>query len=252
MMLLTESRQFGHKLWDRTVLDHDAQPKMKNLILKSFVGLIFLLIVMSTLLFIPAGTLNYWQAWVFLVVFGGSSLIITLYLMKNDSKLLEKRVVAGPTAEKLTSEKIIQSITSVWFIAMLVIPAIGRRLHWSFVLPSLSVLGDIFLAISFYIIFLVFKENSFTSATIELQVEQKVISTGLYRFVRHPMYMGAFLLFVGMSLALGSWWDFALFAIVMPALIWRLLDEEKFLAKNLQGYKEYQKKVKYHLIPLVW
>lgn len=225
---------------------------MKNLILKSFGGLAFLLIVMAALLFFPAGTFDFWQAWIFLAVFFGAALLITLYLMKYDKKLLEKRVAAGPIAEKLTSEKIIQSITSVWFISMLVIPAIGRRLHWSSVPLPLSVLGDVLLAISFYIIFLVFKENSFTSATIELQAEQKVISTGLYKFVRHPMYMGAFLLFVSMSLALGSWWDFALFAVVMPALLWRLFDEEKFLKKNLSGYIEYTKKVKFHLIPFIW
>jgi protein-S-isoprenylcysteine O-methyltransferase Ste14 len=225
---------------------------MKNLILKSFGGLVFLLLLMGALLFFPAGTFNFWQAWTFLAVFGGAALVITLYLMKHDRKLLEKRVAAGPTAEKLTTEKIIQSITSLWFIAILVVPAFDHRLHWSIMPISLSILGDVLLAISFYIIFLVFKENSFTSAIIEVAKEQKVISTGLYKFIRHPMYMGAFFLFIGMSLSLSSWWDFALFAVVMPALIWRLFDEEKFLTKNLKGYREYQKKVKYHLIPFIW
>ena len=207
---------------------------------------------MGALLFIPAGTLNYWQAWVFLVVFDGAALIITLYLMKYDPKLLEKRVAAGPTAEKLTTEKIIQTITSVWFISMLIVPALDHRLHVSSMSLFLSIFGDVLVAISFYIIFVVFRENPFTSATIEVDKEQKVVSTGLYALVRHPMYMGAFILFVGMSLALGSWWDFALFAIVMPALIWRLFDEEKFLKKNLEGYIEYTEKVKYHLIPFIW
>jgi protein-S-isoprenylcysteine O-methyltransferase Ste14 len=225
---------------------------MKNLILKSFGGLVFLFVVMAVLLFLPVGTFNFWQAWVFLAVFFGAALAITLDLMKNDQNLLEKRVAAGPAAEKLISEKIIQSITSVWFISMLVVPGFDHRFGWSLMPFSLSLAGDALIAFAFLIIFLVFKENSFTSATIELQSEQKVISTGLYKLVRHPMYMGGFILFIGMSLALGSWWDFALFAVVMPALIWRLFDEEKFLKKNLLGYMKYAKKVKYHLIPLVW
>jgi protein-S-isoprenylcysteine O-methyltransferase Ste14 len=225
---------------------------MKNLTLKAFGGLFFLLVVMGILLFVPAGTLNYWQGWAFLSVFGGSALVITLYLMKNDPKLLERRVLAGPTAEKLKAEKIIQSITSVWFVAMLVIPGIDHRFHWSRMSTSLSIVGNIIVFLGFLIIFYVYKENSFTSATIEVGVGQKVISTGLYGLVRHPMYMGAFFLFIGMSLSLGSWWDFALFFIVMPSLLWRLFDEENFLAKNLQGYKEYQNKVKYHLIPFLW
>ncbi len=225
---------------------------MKNLILQSFGGLFFLLIIMAALLFISAGTLIYLQAWIFLIVFGGAAFIITLYLMRNDPKLLKRRVAAGPIAEKLISEKIIQSITTFWFITMLVIPGLDYRLHLSSMPFFFCVLGDILLALSFYIIFLVFKENSFTSATIEVDRDQKVVSTGLYALVCHPMYMGAFILFIGMSLSLGSWWDFALFVIVMPALIWRIFDEEKFLKKNLSGYTEYTKKVRYHLIPFIW
>ncbi|HYM65328.1 MAG TPA: isoprenylcysteine carboxylmethyltransferase family protein, partial [Candidatus Sulfotelmatobacter sp.] len=95
-------------------------------------------------------------------------------------------------------------------------------------------------------------ENSFTSGTIEIQKNQKVITTGFYKIVRHPMYFGGLFVFIGMSLALGSWWDFVLFAIFMPALIWRLFDEEKFLSKNLAGYNDYQKKVKYHLLRFIW
>jgi hypothetical protein len=104
---------------------------MKNLNKKAFGGLPGLLVVMTALLFLPAWTLDYWQAWIFLALFGGSALAITLYLMKNDPKLLERRVYAGPTAEKETSQKIIQSITSVGFMAMLVVPALDHRLHWS-------------------------------------------------------------------------------------------------------------------------
>ena len=147
---------------------------------------------MAALLFIPAWTLDYWQAWAFLAVFGVSSLAITLYLMKKDPKLLERRVYAGPTAEKEPSQKIIQTITSLGFIAMLVVAALDHRLHWSEMSLYVAVAGDVLVAIGFLIVFFVYKENTFASATIELAPEQKVISTGLYALVRHPMYMGAF------------------------------------------------------------
>jgi protein-S-isoprenylcysteine O-methyltransferase Ste14 len=222
------------------------------LALKALGGLLFLLLVMGALLFIPAWTLDYWQAWAFLAVFFSSALAITVYLMKNDPKLLERRVHAGPTAEKETGQKIIQSITSLGFFAMLVIPSLDRRYTWSAMSLYLVVAGEVLVAIGFLIVFLVYRENTFASATIELAPEQKVISTGLYALVRHPMYLGALFLFVGMSLSLGSWWGLSVFLLIVPALIWRIFDEEKFLARNLPGYLEYQKKVRHRLIPLVW
>jgi protein-S-isoprenylcysteine O-methyltransferase Ste14 len=137
-------------------------------------------------------------------------------------------------------------------MAMLVVPALDHRFHWSEASLYATVAGDVLVAIGFLIIFLVYKENTFASATIELAPEQKVISTGLYGLVRHPMYMGALFLFVGICLSLGSWWGLFVFLLVIPALIWRLLDEENFLAKSLPGYAEYQKKVKCHLMPFIW
>ena len=112
--------------------------------------------------------------------------------------------------------------------------------------------GDALVALGFLIMFFVYRENTFASATIEIAPGQRVISTGLYALVRHPMYMGALFLFVGMSLSLGSWWGLCAFLLIVPALLWRLFDEEKFLARRLPGYLEYQKKVRCRLIPLVW
>jgi len=225
---------------------------MRSLNIKAFGGLIFLLLVMTLIIFISAGSLNYWQGWSFLAVFGGSALIITLYLMKKDPRLLERRVQAGPTAEKGKIEKIIQSIASLGFIGMLLVPALGYRFHWATVSFPLEIVGDFLVALGFLIIFFVFKENSFASGTIEIAKDQKVISTGLYALVRHPMYFGALFLFIGMSLSLGSWWSLLVYLIIMPALIWRLFDEENLLTKKLPGYSEYRRKVKYHLIPYIW
>jgi len=207
---------------------------------------------MATLLFIPARTVSYWQAWVFLAVFGVSALAITWYLMKNDPKLLERRVSAGPTAEKDWSQKIIQTIASIGFAAILVVSALDYRFAWTPLPLHVSLAGEALVALGFLIVFLVYKENTFASATIEIVPEQKVISTGPYKLVRHPMYMGAFLLLVGIPLSLGSWWGLFVIVLMMPALIWRLIAEERFLGKNLPGYKEYQKRVKYHLVPFIW
>jgi protein-S-isoprenylcysteine O-methyltransferase Ste14 len=225
---------------------------MTKLNIKAFGGLLAFLIAMAASLFIPAWTLDYWQAWAFLAVFFASVLAITVYLMKKDPKLLERRVYAGPIAEKATSQRIIQSVISTGFITMLVVPALDHRFHWSEVSLYATLAGDVLVAIGFLIVFLVYKENTFASATIELAPEQKVISTGLYALVRHPMYMGALFLFVGIYLSLGSRWGLFVFFLIIPALIWRLLDEEKFLAKNLPSYAEYQKKVKYRLVPFIW
>lgn len=225
---------------------------MNALQLKAFAGLLFLQVAMAALLFIPAGTLYYWQAWTFLAVYFASSLAITLYLMKNDPKLLQRRMSGGPIAEKQPAQKIIMSLVSPSFIGLLVIPALDHRYAWSQMPPSVALAGDLLVAIGWLAIFFVFRENSFSSATIELAPDQKVISTGPYALVRHPMYSGALVMLAGMPIALGSWWGLLVIVVIMPALIWRLFDEEKFLARNLPGYVEYQNKVRYRLIPQVW
>jgi protein-S-isoprenylcysteine O-methyltransferase Ste14 len=225
---------------------------MKNLNAKACLALAVLAGVMGLLLFIPAGTVHYWQAWVYLSIFTGASLLITLYLMKKDPALLERRMSGGPTAEKQPAQKVIMTGTSLGFIALLVVPALDYRFGWSAVPLGGVVAGDVLVAMGFYLIFLVYRENTYTSATIEVTEGQKVISTGPYAIVRHPMYASASLYLLGTPLALGSWWGFAPIAAMMPFLIWRLIDEERFLAKNLPGYTEYQKRVRHRLVPFVW
>ncbi len=131
---------------------------MRSLNTKAFGGLFFLLLVMAALLFLPARTLDYWQAWAFLAIFGASALAITVYLMKNDPKLLERRVYAGPTAEKETSQRIIQFVTSIWFIAILVVSALDYRFAWSVVPLYIVVAGDALVATGFLFVFLCTKK----------------------------------------------------------------------------------------------
>jgi protein-S-isoprenylcysteine O-methyltransferase Ste14 len=225
---------------------------MKNLPAKTFLSLVVLGIIMGLLLFVPAGTTRYWEAWVYLAVFMGPSLLISLYLMRKDPALLERRMSGGPMAEKETRQKTIMLFASIGFIALLLVPALDHRFGWSAIPVPVEIAGDLLVGIGFYFTFLVYKENTFTSATIEVAEDQKVISTGPYAVVRHPMYASALLYLIGTPLALGSYWGLAALVLMTPFLIWRLFDEERFLALNLTGYLEYQKTVRYRLLPHVW
>jgi protein-S-isoprenylcysteine O-methyltransferase Ste14 len=210
------------------------------------------LVAMAALLFVPAGTTDYWQAWTFLAVYFACSIALSLYLMIADPALMQRRMRGGPTAEKQPVQKIIMVITSLGFVGLLVVPAFDHRFAWSQMSPTMALAGDALVGIGWLAIFFVFRENSFSSATIELAPDQKVISTGPYALVRHPMYAGALVMLLGIPIALGSWWGMLVLAAILPALIWRLFEEEKFLARNLAGYVEYQNKVRYRLIPTIW
>jgi protein-S-isoprenylcysteine O-methyltransferase Ste14 len=158
----------------------------------------------------------------------------------------------GPFAEKEPAQKVIMSVVSLGFIALIVLPGIDHRLGWSDVPPAVAAAGNVLVLLGWIGIFLVFSENSFTSSTIELAPDQRVISTGPYALVRHPMYAAALVMLLGIPIALGSWWSVLLVVAMMPALIWRMLDEERFLARNLPGYTEYLGRVRYRLLPGVW
>lgn len=225
---------------------------MKALNIKAFAGILQLFIVFGLTIFLPAWTFDYWQAWIVVAVFFGCTLAVTVYLMKNDPKLLERRVKAGVGAEQERSQNIIQAFAGAAFIALFVISALDHRFGWSTVSGYLVALGDLLVALGFYLVFLVFKENSFASGTIEIGDDQKVVTTGPYALVRHPMYIGALVMLVGVPPALGSLWGLLAIVPMTLVLVWRLLDEEKFLARNLAGYSDYQSKVRYHLLPLIW
>ncbi len=225
---------------------------MKALNIKAFAGILQLFIVFALTIFLPAWTFDYWQAWIVVAVFFGCTLAVTVYLMKNDPKLLERRVKAGVGNEQERGQNIIQAFAGAAFIALFVISALDHRFGWSTVPGYLVALGDLLVALGFYLVFLVFKENTFASGTIEIGDDQKVVTTGPYTLVRHPMYIGALVMLVGVPPALGSLWGLLAIIPMTLVLAWRLLDEEKFLARNLAGYSDYQSKVRYHLFPLIW
>jgi len=219
---------------------------------RAWLALAILALAVAALLFSCAGTLRYWHAWVFLAVFIGASTAITLDLMRRDPALLERRMRGGPTAEKEASQRVIMLFTSAGFSALLVVPALDFRYHWSQVPLLAVVIGNVLVAVGFYFIALVYRENTFTSATVQVVADQKVVTTGPYAIVRHPMYASALLYLIGIPMALGSWWGFIPLAAMLPFLIWRLLDEERLLTRELAGYREYRSRVRYRLVPFVW
>ena len=225
---------------------------MKSLETRAGLAAVVLAAVMALLLFAPAGTIRYWQAWVYLAIFIGASGLTTLYLLRRDRALLERRMHGGPTGEKRPAQKLIMWSTSVGFGALLVVPALDHRFGWSAVPIWAVVLGDILVVVGFYFMFVVYRENTFTAATIEVMAGQRVITTGPYAVVRHPMYASGSLYMLGTPLALGSYWGFLALAGMLPFLLWRLLDEERILARDLPGYAEYQRRVHHRLMPCVW
>lgn len=225
---------------------------MASLDVRAWISSAFLAAVMALLLFVPAGRVRYWQAWVYLAVFFGAAALITLFLIRHDPALLERRMRGGPTAEKRPAQRWAMLGASVGFIALMVVPAVDYRFGWSAV-PLIGImLGDVLVAVGFYLISIVYKENSFTAATVEVAADQRVVSTGPYAIVRHPMYASASLYLIGTPLALGSYWGLVVIPLMMPFLIWRLIDEERMLAASLPGYTDYQQKVRHRLIPGLW
>jgi protein-S-isoprenylcysteine O-methyltransferase Ste14 len=225
---------------------------MTNLNTRAWFSLAVVVLAMGLLVFVPAGTLSYWQAWVYLSIFTGASILTTLYLIRHDPALLERRMKGGPMAERQPTQKLIMLGASVGFVGLLVVPALDVRFGWSAMSPGVVLLGDALLIAGFYFIWIVYRENTFTSATIEVAKDQKVVSTGPYAVVRHPMYAGGLLYLLGTPLALGSYWGLVVFGTVVPLLLWRLVDEERFLSRNLPGYTEYRKRVRHRLVPFVW
>jgi protein-S-isoprenylcysteine O-methyltransferase Ste14 len=219
---------------------------------RALLSLVVLGAVMAALVFAAAGTLRYRQAWVYLAIFTGASALTTLHLLQHDRPLLERRMRGGPTAETRSAQRIIMLCTSVLFVALLVVPGLDRRFGGAMAPLAVVVAGDALVLLGFAGIFRVYRENSFTSATIEVSGDQKVVSTGPYAVVRHPMYASAALYLLGTPLALGSYWGLVPFVAMLPFLVWRLVDEERLLAASLPGYADYRRRVRYRLVPFVW
>ena len=225
---------------------------MNRLAAKALLSVFILAIVMGLIIFVAADTIDYWPAWVYLAIFTIASLLTTLYLLRHDPELLQRRMRGGPTAENRPTQKVIMVFTSLAFLGLIVVPALNHRFGRPAVPLYVVITGDFLVAIGFYFIFYVYRENTYTSATVQVVANQRVIDTGPYALVRHPMYASALLYLFGTPLALGSYWGLLPFLFVIPFLVWRLFDEEKMLARELEGYSEYQQRVRYRLVPGLW
>jgi protein-S-isoprenylcysteine O-methyltransferase Ste14 len=222
------------------------------LLARALMGFIFLFLVIATVLFGLSGTLHDGRAWAMLAMFFGCAGVITVWLWFRDKALLERRVKAGPGSEPDPIQNVVQAVAGLVFLATFAVPGLDRRFGWSHAPLAVSLAGDGMIAIGFLIVFLTFRENTFTAGTIEVAEGQHVIDSGPYAVVRHPMYAGALVMIAGIPLALGSWWGLIAAVVLVPILVWRLLREETFLAANLPGYDAYRGRVRYRLAPIFW
>jgi len=197
-------------------------------------------------IFLPAGSLDYWQGWLFFTVILICGAFSSRYFSRRDPRLFERRM---KFKERRPAQKIIVPLVYGLNVATIVVAATDHRLGWSVDLPLLAVAGDLVVVAGFYLYFLVFRENSFAGSTIEISADQRVISTGPYAIVRHPLYVALAVTTLGMALALGSYWAALLVVPTVALLVWRLADEEAYLVDDLPGYSEYEKQVRWRLLP---
>jgi protein-S-isoprenylcysteine O-methyltransferase Ste14 len=204
------------------------------------------------LLFLSAGTFDYWQAWAFLAVLALSAVIPSIYLQLTNPAALERRMRGGPTAEARTVQKIVMAGLYLSLAAMCVVSALDHRFGWSAVPTAICLVGDALVAAGLGVVVLVVTQNSYASTTVQVEAGQNVVSTGLYGLVRHPMYTGNAIVLVGLPLALGSYWALVLIVPGLLVLATRIRDEERLLQEELTGYREYTQAVRYRLVPCVW
>jgi protein-S-isoprenylcysteine O-methyltransferase Ste14 len=214
--------------------------------------LLRLVVLTGLLVFVPAGSFYYWQGLVFLAAFFVPCIFVTFYLLEKDPALAERRMRGGAKAEGQRKQKIIMRLAGPLSAALVCLPALDHRFGWSRVGVPWVLAGDGLVVLGLVAVFFVFRANSFTAATIAVEKNQKIVTTGPYRHVRHPMYAGAMLAVVGTPLALGSFWGLGLAFAMGLVVVWRLTEEEKFLAANLTGYAEYRTKTRYRLVPGVY
>lgn len=225
---------------------------MRTFIIRTLAVTLLGVIALGLVLFLPAWTLVYWQAWIFIIVFALSTNAIGVYLHLKDPALLARRQKMG-FADQNMAQNVIISIALLSTLGVLVWSDFDHRFAWSPVPPAISVLGDALVVLGLFIPFLSFQgNNSYGGATIEVVEGQQVMSSGLYAHIRHPQYLGNVIMVIGIPLALDSWWGLVVLAITIPVLAWRILDEEKLLEKDLTGYREYEQKVRYRLVPYLW
>jgi protein-S-isoprenylcysteine O-methyltransferase Ste14 len=204
---------------------------------------------LSALFFLPAGTLAYWQAWVYMAIVLIPMSFVGRYMLRNSPQLLERRLQAR---EREPAQKGIIVFGILFLLGTFLLPGFDRRWGWPAMPWWVVMVADLLVLLGYAMIFRVFRQNQYTSRTVQVEQGQQVISTGPYAVVRHPMYVGVLVFYLASPIALGSWWAFLPAAVIVPILIARILHKEQVLERELPGYREYEQKVRYRLLPGIW
>lgn len=209
---------------------------------------VVIMIVVGLVLFLPAGSLMFWEAWIWWGIISAMTLYITNYFLRKDAGLLSRRM---QVKEKEPQPVLIRLLSFLSLLAYIV-PGIDYRYHWSSVPVWIVIVANVLVLLGYVFIFLVFKENSYASTVIQVDKEQQVIQTGPYATVRHPMYLGLLIMQLFTPLALGSYPALIFALLFIPTLIFRIRKEEEVLLRDLPGYRDYYTKTPYRLIPSIW
>ncbi|MGR8981130.1 MAG: methyltransferase family protein [Gammaproteobacteria bacterium] len=225
------------------------QPSQPDLIRRVILSYLIAVVALLTLLFLPAGTFAYGEAWVYLTIILIPGFLVLVYLLKNDRSLLARRM---KFEEKEPEQKLIIKLAYVPFLASFLIPGFDKRYGWSDAALEMVVIADILVLLGYGIVFLAFRENPYASRIIEVEPGQTTVKSGPYAIVRHPMYFGVLLMFIFSPLALGSYWAIIPAMLILPLIVARIRSEERILARELNEYEEYMQKTRYRLIPYIW
>jgi protein-S-isoprenylcysteine O-methyltransferase Ste14 len=225
---------------------------MANPIRKAIRDVARVVLFVALFIFVPAWSLDYWEAWVYLLCLAASMSLLKWYMVKHDPALAERRRRTGPKYEKERPQRIIQSIGGPLILAIFIVSGIEHRVHGAVFSTATMLVADGLMIVGVYVVYRTFRENSYAASTVQIEAEQPVISSGPYGWIRHPMYFGCVIGFLATPIALGSLWGLIAALLKCLVLVARLLHEEEFLSQNLPGYDAYRAKVRRRLIPLVW
>lgn len=210
---------------------------------------LLIMLIMGLVLFLCAGTVRYYEAWAYIITISIPMVIFGTYTFRHNPEFLERRM---KTEEKRKEQRLIQKVAILPFLLVYLLPGLDKRLGWSHLPFSIEVIGLVLVLLGYLMILYVFLTNSYASRVVEVEKEQRVITTGPYALVRHPMYVGVVFFYGVTPIALGSYWAMIPSLLIIPILVLRIKDEEKELLENLAGYKEYAQRVRYRLLPFVW
>ena len=226
-----------------------SQLSRRQLAAKALARLVTGFIILSFLLLVPAGTVAYWEAWVYMAILFGPVTIVLIYLVVNDPELLERRM---RSREKIAEQALLVKLGAVCYVLAFLVPGVDRRFGLSDVPVTAVVLADVLVLLGYGLYILVIRENRYASRIIEVEQGQRIITSGPYAIVRHPMYLAVLDMLLFTPVALGSWWAMITVLPMIAILVARIRNEEQLLMKELEGYRDYMQITRYRLIPGVW